>query len=328
MKITAVIMAAGKGTRLKSDVPKVLHEVCGRPMLAYVFDACREAGLKHCIAVVGHGKDQVIRAFTDPAQPETATLGDLQVTWVEQNPQLGTGHAVMVCREALQGFEHTLVLGGDGPLIRAAVVKELLEKHLAEQSSATLATAVLDDPTGYGRIARDAAGKLCGIVEHADATPEQRAIREVNPSYYCFNVADLLAALDRTQPNNKKGEYYITDALAILIQAGKKTGAITSVHPDDIYSINSRAELAMVNDVLRRRILDRWMDDGVTIVDPATTWIDNRAVLGRDTIIEPFVRIAGGARIGANCRVGPLVYVPAHAVIADNTLLVPQGGTP
>jgi len=306
-RITAVILAAGKGTRLKSELPKVLHEICDRPMLAYVLDACRAAGVAECTVVVGHGKDLVTQAFA----------ADGHIRWVEQNPQLGTGHAVMVCREQLQGFEHALVLCGDGPLIRSEVLQELLARHIAEGSSATLATAVLDDPTGYGRIWRDGAGRLRGIVEHADATPEQRQIREVNPSYYCFKVPDLLAALDQIKPNNAKGEYYITDALAIVIGAGKKALALTSVQPEDIYSINSRRELALVNAVMRTRICERWMSDGVTIVDPETTWIDSRATIGRDTVIEPFVKVCGAARIGAGCRIGPLVCLPDAAQVAD-----------
>ncbi len=315
-RITAVILAAGKGTRLRSELPKVLHEICDRPMLAYVLDACRAAGVAECTVVVGHGKELVIQAFAD----------DGHIRWVEQNPQLGTGHAVMVCREQLKGFDHALVLCGDGPLIRSEVLQELLARHIAEGSAATLATAVLDDPTGYGRIWRDAEGRLRGIVEHADATPEQRQIREVNPSYYCFKVPDLLVALDQIKPNNAKGEYYITDALAILIQAGKKALALSSVRPEDIYSINSRQELAKVNAVMRGRICARWMSDGVTIVDPGNTWIDARATIGRDTIIEPFVKICGAARIGANCRVGPLVCVPDGANVPDLAVVGPGGG--
>ena len=172
-RLGAVILAAGKGTRLKSELPKVLHEICGRPMLAWVIDVCRAAEIQDCVVVVGHGKSLVIDAFAD----------DRHLTWVEQNPQLGTGHAVLVCREQIRGFEHVVVLCGDGPLIRAETVKELLARHLADGNSATLATAILDDPTGYGRIWRDERGNLRGIVEHADATPEQRQIREVNPSY-------------------------------------------------------------------------------------------------------------------------------------------------
>ncbi len=314
--IAAVILAAGKGTRLKSDLPKVLHEICGRPMLAYVFDACRAAGVAQCIAVVGHGKQLVIDAFSD----------ENGITWVEQNPQLGTGHAVMVCREQIRGYEHVLVLCGDGPLIRSETIKELIARHIAEKAAATLATAILDDPTGYGRIWRDAEGNLRGIVEHPDATPEQRRIREVNPSYYCFRTADLLAALDKLKPNNAKNEYYLTDTLSFLLQAGKKVIAVTAVPPQDVYSINSRKDLALVSRIMRDRVLEKLMAEGVTIVDPATAWIDARATIGVDTVIRPFVDISGPARIGRACRIGPFVQLTGEAQISDHSVVAGSYG--
>jgi bifunctional UDP-N-acetylglucosamine pyrophosphorylase/glucosamine-1-phosphate N-acetyltransferase len=317
-RVAAVIMAAGKGTRLKSELPKVLHEVCGRPMLAHVIDACRAAGVADCVLVVGHGKDRVIETFADDAAG---------LTWVEQSPQLGTGHAVMVCREAIAQFDRVLILCGDGPLLREETIQALLDRHAAEGNSATLATAMLDDPTGYGRIWRDAGGNFRGIVEHADCTPEQREIREVNPSYYCFTVADLLPTLDQLSNDNAKGEYYLTDVFALLMQAGKRVGAITSVAPEDIYSINSRQDLARVNGVMRDRVLERLMSNGVTVVDPATTWIDGRATFGRDTVILPGVHIQGAVQVGANCRIGPLVRLAAPCAIADDTEVTgPAGG--
>jgi bifunctional UDP-N-acetylglucosamine pyrophosphorylase/glucosamine-1-phosphate N-acetyltransferase len=315
-RITAVILAAGKGTRLKSDRPKVLHEVCHRPMLAYVLDACRAAGIPHCIVVVGHEKQSVMDAFAD----------DHAITWIEQNPQLGTGHAVMVCREALATFDHALVLCGDGPLIRPETLRELLDKHLREGLSATLATAILDDPTGYGRICRDADGNFVGIVEHADATPEQRQIREVNPSYYCFRVADLLPALEHLRPDNAKREYYITDVLTVLRAENRRVAAISSVRPEDVFSINSRQDLALVNRVMRDRILDRLMTDGVTVIDPATTWVDARATIGRDTVLYPFVHITGPVRIGCNCRVGPFAQLSGDVVVGDGATVAPLAG--
>jgi bifunctional UDP-N-acetylglucosamine pyrophosphorylase/glucosamine-1-phosphate N-acetyltransferase len=315
-RIAAVILAAGKGTRLKSDLPKVLHEVCGRPMLAYVFDACRAAGVQDCLAVVGHGKDLVIDAFA----------GENGITWIEQSPQLGTGHAVMVCRDSLKKYDHVLVLCGDGPLVRAETIQALVEKHLSEQNTATLATAVLEDPTGYGRIWRGGDGRFLGIVEHGDCTDEQRKIREVNPSYYCFAVPPLLGALDRIEPHNVKNEYYLTDCLGLFLADGGKVDALTAVEPEDIYSINARQHLALVNDVMRRRTLDRLMSDGVTIVDPPSTWVDARAEIGRDTIIEPGVQIRGPARIGSNCRVGPYAVLTGSTDIADHAVVGPFTG--
>jgi len=317
-RIGAIILAAGKGTRLKTELPKVLHGVCGRPMLAHVFDACRAAGVPECIAVVGYRQELVRAAFADAPG----------LTWVEQNPQQGTGHAVMVCRDQFADrFDHVLVLCGDGPLIRPATLRTLLERHLAEQAAITLATAVLDDPTGYGRIHRDAAGGLLGIVEHGDCTPEQRQIREVNPSYYCFRVRDLLNALERLQPNNAKGEYYITDCIGLTLAAGGKVQAITAVPPEDIFSINTRHDLALVNRVMRDRVLAHWMDAGVTIVDPVTTWIDPQAELGPDTVVQPGVVIEGPVTVGPRCTLGPLLRLAGPQRIAAGSVIAgPAGG--
>lgn len=306
--IAAIILAAGKSTRMRTEIPKVLHGVLGRPMLAYVVDACRDAAVTDCIGVVGYGKDQVIAAFRD----------DAHLQWVEQAEQRGTGHAVLCCRSAVvDRYEHVLVLCGDGPLIRGETIRGLVGRHLEAKAAATLATAVLDDPTGYGRIQRDAAGNLQGIVEQGDCTEQQRAIREVNPSYYCFRTADLFFALDQVKPNNSKNEYYLTDAIAILIRAGRVVQAITAVPPQDVFAANTRQELALLNRVMRERINDRHMTAGVTIVDPATTWIDARAEIGADTIIHPFVQIDGAARIGRNCVIGPFAHVAPGATLGD-----------
>lgn len=308
-----MILAAGKGTRLKTELPKVLHEVCGRPMLAYVIDACRKAGIDECIVVVGYGKDKVIDAFA----------GESGITWVEQKEQNGTGHAVMVCADEIAKFDRAVILCGDGPLIRAETIREVLDKHDSEGATATLATAILDDPTGYGRIHRDAQGQLLGIVEHGDCTDEQRKIQEVNPSYYCMDGPRLLESLKEIKPNNVKGEYYITDCIGWFLSHGDKVIAITSVPPQDIFSINSRKDLALVNRVMRDRVLARFMDNGVTIVDPASTWIDDRAEIGADTIVYPNTYVHGPVQIGANCRVGPFAHLHGDARVADNEVVTP-----
>ncbi len=314
-RIAAVILAAGKGTRLKSDLPKVLHEVCGRPMLAWVLDACREAGIETRICVVGHGMQRVLDAFEDESGVE----------WVEQAEQLGTGHAVMVCREKLLGrFDHAVICCGDGPLLRAETLRTLLERHLSTEAALTLATAELDDPTGYGRILRDGSGRLVGIVEQRDCTDQQRKIREINPSYYAFRVADLFEALERIDNNNAKGEYYLTDTVGVLISLGRPVQAVTAVPAEDVLGINSRRDLARVNAIMRDRINARWMDAGVTLVDPATAWIDPRATIGRDTVIEPCVTIEHDVEIGRDCRIGPLVHLPAGSRIADGSVIRPQ----
>lgn len=326
-RIAAIILAAGKGTRLKTDVPKVLHEVCGRPMLAYVFDACRDAGITDCIAVVGYGKEMVRDAFASDRSSAGVSEGQdrqpMTLQWVEQNQQLGTGHAVMMAHEHLSRYDQIVVLCGDGPLIRAETIRDLVDTHKREGAAATLATAILDDPTGYGRIQRDERGTFLGIVEHGDATQQQRAIREINPSYYCFDSRKLASCLDQLKPNNVKNEYYITDVFSLLLQQGEKVFAVTSVPPEDIFSINSRADLALVNRVMRDRVLKSLMNAGVTIVDPATTWIDSRARIGQDTIVYPNVYVHGPVSIGARCRVGPFAALYGELSLRDGTILPP-----
>ncbi|MFA5863072.1 MAG: NTP transferase domain-containing protein [Phycisphaerae bacterium] len=307
-----IILAAGKSTRMITDLPKVLHEVCGRPMLAFVIDACRAAGIDQLYIVVGYGKEQVIEQFKDVPN----------ITWVDQTEQKGTGHAVMCCQPYLKNFDgNCAILCGDGPLIRAETLKEMLNKHNQEHSYATLATALLDDPSGYGRIARDEYGNLQGIVEHADCTHEQRRIREVNPSYYCFDWKTLSWALGQIKPDNVKREYYLTDALAEIIQNGKKALAITAVPQEDVLSINSRRQLAEVSKLMQGRIQEELMAKGVTIVDPSNTWIDARAHIGQDTVIQPFTYIHGKVLIGRNCRVGPFAYLRDGTVLEDDVVL-------
>jgi len=243
----AIILAAGISSRMNTELPKVLHEVCGRPMLSFVLDACREVGIGRIYTVVGYGAEQVRERFSEASD----------IAWVHQEEQKGTAHAVLCCKEHLKDFEgQTLVLCGDGPLIRAQTLKTLIEKHQNEQPAATLATAILDDPAGYGRIIRDSNGNIQGIVEHSDCTDEQLGICEVNPSYYLFNNKVLFEALEKVRPDNIKKEYYLTDALSIIIGAGYKVAAVTAVRPEEAMSVNTKTQLDEVNNVMRQRIED------------------------------------------------------------------------
>ena len=308
----AIILAAGISSRMNTKLPKILHEVCGRPMLAYVIDACRQADIQQLYVIVGYGKKQIIDYFND----------DKNIVWIEQKEQKGTGHAVMCCKKHLADFVgDTLVLCGDGPLIRAETLGTLIEKHQREASSATLATAILDDATGYGRIIRDSYGNIQGIVEDGDCSPQQKTIREVNPSYYCFKNKVLFEALDKITPDNVKKEYYLTDALHLIIEAGHKVVAVTAVAAEDAMGVNSRQQLSEAGKIMQRRIQDRFMKSGVTIVDPPNTWIDARTQIGQDTIIEPFTYIHGRVKIGSNCRVGPFAYLRDGTVLEDDVVL-------
>lgn len=228
---------------MKSDLPKVLCEVCGRPMLAYVLDAVRQAGVKKIYVVVGFGAEEVKKKFGKADD----------IVWVSQRQQKGTAHAVLCCREYLGDFDgQTLVLCGDGPLIRAEVLKRLIEVHNCD-TAATLATAVLEEPAGYGRIVRDAQGNIQAIVEQGDCTDEQLKIKEVNPSYYLFDNKVLFAALEKVRPDNAKGEYYLTDALSIMIGEGYKISAVAALRPEEAMSVNTPEQLRELNEIMRRR---------------------------------------------------------------------------
>lgn len=240
----ALILAAGKGTRMKGDLPKVVHPVGGRPMVCAVVDACLEAGCGRVVVVVGYKQELVREALA--AYP--------RVEFAVQDQQLGTGHAVL-CAEGVLGKGlggPVVVLAGDGPLIRADTLRMLLKKHRDANAAATLATAVIDDPTGYGRIVRDA-GRFTGIVEHKNATDVQRQIREVNPSYYCFDGAELFASLRKVDRNPASGEYYLTDTLGLLLKEGKRVEVAPGVPAEDVLSINTPEDLAIVDRIFRAR---------------------------------------------------------------------------
>jgi bifunctional UDP-N-acetylglucosamine pyrophosphorylase/glucosamine-1-phosphate N-acetyltransferase len=280
-------------------------------MLAYVLDACREVNIEKIYVIVGYGAEQVKEHFDRDG-----------VIWVTQGEQKGTAHAVLCCKEHLKDFEgQSLILCGDGPLIRAETLKTLLDKHSTGRAAATLATAVLEDPTGYGRIVRDSYGNIQGIVEHSDCSPEQLKIREVNPSYYLFNNKILFEALEKVTPDNIKNEYYLTDALSIIISEGHKVTAVTAVRPEESMGVNSRSQLSEASKIMQHRIQRKLMNEGVTIVDPDNTWIDSRAQIGQDTQIEPFTYIHGEVKIGKGCRVGPFAYLRSGTVLEDNVVL-------
>lgn len=247
--LSAIILAAGKGTRMRSDLPKVAHEVAGRPMVNWVAQACAEAGCTRVVVVVGYQRDVVkgcLASFSAPG---------VTVEYAIQDEQLGTGHAVR-CAEALFGDTRgdVFVLAGDGPLIRAHTLRTLLDRHRSTGASATLATSVIDDPSGYGRITRDAQGRFAGIVEEKHCTAAQKAIREVNPSYYCFRTGGLFESLAQVKRNEGSGEYYITDVPSLMMSGGGRVEVIDAVPPEDVLSINTPEQLADVDRVLRARL--------------------------------------------------------------------------
>ena len=295
--VLAVILAAGKGTRMKSALPKVLHRVGGRPMLQHVLEAATFGGAASHVVVVGFGADQV----------EAAMAGqDGHIDFVIQAEQLGTGHAVQQAKNQLAaGTGPVLVLCGDTPLLTGPLLKDLVDRHCQSGVLATVLTARMPDPSGYGRVIRNAAGQVSRIVEQKDATPEELAVNEINTGIYCFERQPLLAALEGLTCNNQQGEYYLTDVIGILAGQGGAIGAVIAADPRETMGINSRIQLAEAEKILRRRKLDELMDAGVTIMDPDTTYVDSSVTIGADTVIYPFTWLEGATCIGANCEIGP-----------------------
>ena len=318
----AIILAAGVSSRMNTQMAKVLHEVCGRPMLSYVLDACREVGIKKIYVVVGFSAKLVTEQFSSSRFASQSETAEDDLVWVQQDKQLGTAHAVLCCKEYLKDFQgETLVLCGDGPLIRTETLRTLIESHEAGQSAATLATAILENPAGYGRIIRDKFNNIQGIVEDSDCTKEQLAIKEINPSYYIFDNQVLFEALQNVKPDNVKHEYYLTDAVSGIIATGHKVTAVTAVRPEEAMGVNSREQLSQASKIMQRRIQQQLMENGVTIVDPDNTWIDARAKIGQDTVIEPFTYIHGDVKIGRNCRIGPFAYLRNGTVLKKDVVL-------
>lgn len=290
---TSVILAAGMGTRMKSDMPKVLHSVCGKPLCGWVIDASLRAGADGVVCVVGHKADMVKEKLAGKAE------------FVLQAEQKGTGHAVMQAKNAIENTAGAVVvLNGDTPLITADMIKSAVCAHEKSGASATVITAELDDATGYGRIVRGTDGSVLKIVEQKDASEEERNIHEVNSGMYVFSSKDLLYALDKITPNNAQGEYYLTDTLEILRNAGKKVGAYVIDDADEIRGINDRVQLSEAQKLMQIRINEAHMRNGVTMLSPETTCIEDDVQIGGDTIIGANVIIGAGSKIGSNVSVG------------------------
>lgn len=295
-ELRAVILAAGKGTRMRSKLPKVLHKVGGKAMLQHVLDAADAAGADEKIVIVGHGAELV-----------ESMVGE-QGKIVLQAEQLGTGHAVMQTKDALAGFTGTaMILCGDTPLLDGEELKKFYEAHVQSGAAATVLTAFMDNPFGYGRIVRDADGNVQGIVEEKDADAQQKLIKEINTGIYCLECPLMFDVLATLTCDNAQGEYYLTDVLTKLNEAGKKVGGVVTEDSDMVMGINSRRQLAEAESVMRVRILNKLMDEGVTIMDPASTFIEGSVKIGRDTVIYPFTWLEGNTEIGEDCEIGPNV---------------------
>ncbi|MEU3545328.1 bifunctional UDP-N-acetylglucosamine diphosphorylase/glucosamine-1-phosphate N-acetyltransferase GlmU [Streptomyces longwoodensis] len=296
-----VVLAAGEGTRMKSATPKVLHELCGRSLVGHVLAASRELDPEHLVVVVGHAREQV-----------TAHLAEIDpgVRTAVQEEQNGTGHAVRMGLEQLGGAVDgtVVVVCGDTPLLTAATLRQLARTHGADGNAVTVLTAEVPDATGYGRIVRDASGAVTAIVEHKDASEEQRAVREINSGVFAFDGALLADALKQVRTDNSQGEEYLTDVLGILREAGHRVGASVAADHREIAGINNRVQLSEARRILNDRLLTEAMLAGVTVVDPATTWVDVTVSFERDVVVHPgtqlhgATRLAEGAEVGPNCR--------------------------
>ena len=296
-KIDIVILAAGMGTRMKSDVPKVLHPLLGKPMVSYIFQAVRELVGEAPVVVVGNKAKMV-----------EETLGS-QARYALQEPQLGTAHAVQCAREMLKGkSDIVLVANSDFPLITTDTYSKLVETHIKEGNTLTISTVIADDPRGFGRILRDEKGNIVRIVEEKAATLEQKKIRELNSNPYCFSASWLWEALDRVKKSDV-GEFYLTDLVEIAYQDGLKAGSIEISNKEEAIGINNRIHLAEATRALQRRINQKWMLAGVTMIDPEKVYIEDTAIIGRDTVLYPEVYLRGDTRIGENCEIGPSVVV-------------------
>ncbi|WP_100400540.1 bifunctional UDP-N-acetylglucosamine diphosphorylase/glucosamine-1-phosphate N-acetyltransferase GlmU [Bacillus sp. FJAT-44742] len=300
----AVILAAGQGTRMRSDLYKVLHPVCGKPMVQHVVEQVRHAGLSEIVTIVGHGAEMV-----------KDHLGD-RSSYALQEEQLGTGHAVEQAENQLAGRDGvTVVLCGDTPLLTAETITDLMDHHEKTSAKATILTAKADDPTGYGRILRDEkSGAVTRIVEHKDANDTERAVKEINTGTYCFDNKSLFKALKQVENNNVQGEYYLPDVIEILKEQGETISAWQTEDFTETIGVNDRVALSKAEQAMKRRINENWMRQGVTLLDPDNTYISSEAEIGRDTVLSPGVIITGHTKIGEKCTIGP------HSELIDSTI--------
>lgn len=302
----AIILAAGRGTRMRSGTPKVLHKVCGKPLLDYVLDITKALRSLKTYVVVGHGSQKIRDA-----------LG-ASVTFVQQDQLRGTAHAVNHCASYLKNYQGTvLVLCGDTPLLSKEIVAALFKHHHRTGASASVLAANVDRPQGYGRIVRGTQGDIKAIREEKDASEFEKKIKEINVGVYCFRSKELFDTLKKVKLNRRKKEFYLTDVIELLALRGKKIATLTTGDQTVAFGINTREDLALAQAIIRKRILRKFMLSGVTVIDPLTTFIEEGVTIGRDTVIHPMTVIHTDVRIGKNCSIGPMAHVRPGTRISD-----------
>ena len=297
----AIVLAAGAGSRMRSDRPKPLHRLCGKPMVRYVLDALSDVHPSQAIVVVGHEAEWVTKKIGEQSL-------EVPVAFAEQVEQRGTGDAAMTAVASLPDAADDadiVIMPGDTPLLRPETIARFVEQHRERDVAATVLSMVVDDPAGYGRVVRDAGGRVTRIVEHGDATDEELAIDEVNSSIYCVKGSLLAPALRRLDPDNAQGEYYLTDVIEVLAQAGHPVDSMAVSSPIEAAGVNDRAQLAVAEAELRRRTNDSLLASGVTLVDPAATYVDTTVEVGRDVTLFPGVILSGATIIGDRTEIGP-----------------------
>tara|TARA_A100001015_G_scaffold320718_1_gene448177 strand:+ start:2747 stop:3712 length:966 start_codon:yes stop_codon:yes gene_type:complete len=310
MKNNVIILAAGKGTRMKSNKLKVLHELAGKPIIQYVIDAVNNQDNKLYI-VIGHQGNEV-----------EAIIGNSEITYVEQKTQLGTGHAVQQVMTHLNEDDDssTLILTGDSPLIQKDTLAQLIAIHNESNASATILTTMLENPHGYGRILRGEMGTVLGIKEQKDCNEEEAQIKEINSGVYIFNTKRLVEHIFNLSTNNKQKEYYLTDIIEILKTKGEVVTSFCTENNYEVLGINTRLDLSKANQILFNLNNEKLMKNGVTIIDPRSTFIDSTVQIGNDTIIEPFTILRGKTTIGSNCHIGPYVELNNVTVEKNSTI--------
>ena len=304
--VLALVLAAGKGTRMKSEKSKLVHKIYGKELVKRVVETAKKSGVDEVITVVGYKKEQV-----------QLVLGD-SVKYAYQEEMLGTGHAVLQAEEYLKDKTgKVVVLCGDVPILRVETIKNLINKSIQNKEYATVLTAIYSNPTGYGRIVRDIGGNIKGIVEEKDATEEQKKIQEINAGIYCFDIQELLQALKQIEPNNSQKEYYLTDVIKLMNEKGLKTGAVIVEDNTEILGVNDKMQLELLTKVLKLRINQEHMKNGVTIEDIDNTYIYDDVEIGTDTVIHPNTTIKSDVVIGNDCELGPNSYIREGCRLAD-----------
>ena len=308
--IKSIILAAGKGTRMKSDTPKVLHTIFDKTLVGYVIDAVNNTGLAdENFVIVGHQAERVEEYINKNYDNAKCIL---------QSPQLGTGHAVSMALPYLKDFDgEVIILCGDTPLITSETIKEFVEAHRNLKSDITVMSAIFENPTNYGRIIRNSNNTLNSIVEEKDATLEQKAVKEINAGIYCLNWAKIKPAFSQLKTNNAQGEYYLTDIIKWGNEQNLSVNAYTLKDNEEIYGINSKSNLAEATKFLNRKIVNKHLANGVQIIDPSTTWISPETEIEADTIIYPSTYIEGKNKIGKHCKIGPFAHLRGDVVLED-----------